>query len=135
MTGIPTTDSHMYQTMHRQPEDLRRVLTEGWEPAQQAAELLRDARRVFITGIGTSYHAALMGEWLFKAAGVDARAVMSSDFSLYFDQMGVQADDAVIVMTHTGVKQYSAVALNKPLRPTPRSSLSAASAPSIPGRN
>ena len=113
MTGVPTTDSHMYQTMHRQPGDLRRVLTEGWEPAQQAADLLRDARRVFITGIGTSYHAALMGEWLFKAAGVDARAVMSSDFSLYFDQMGVRPDDAVIVMTHTGVKQYSAVALGK----------------------
>ena len=113
MTAVPTTDSHMYQTMHRQPEDLRRVLSEGWEPAKQAADLIRDAKRVFITGIGTSYHAALMGEWLFKAAGVDARAVMSSDFSLYFDQMGVRPDDAVIVMTHTGVKQYSAVALGK----------------------
>lgn len=113
MTAVPTTDSHMYQTMHRQPEDLKRVLSEGWEPAKQAAGLLKDAKRVFITGIGTSYHAALMGEWLFKAAGVDARAVMSSDFSLYFDQMGLRPDDAVIVMTHTGVKQYSAVAFEK----------------------
>src|SRR5690606_41031725 len=113
-TTMPTTDSHMYQTMHRQPEDLRRVLgDEGWQAAKQAADLLRDARRVFITGIGTSYHAALMGEWLFKAAGVDARAVMSSDFSLYFDQMGLRPDDAVIVMTHTGIKQYSAVAFEK----------------------
>lgn len=113
MTAVPTTDSHMYQTMHRQPEDLRRVLGEGWEPAKQAAGLLKGAKRVFITGIGTSYHAALMGEWLFKAAGVDARAVMSSDFSLYFDLMGVRPDDAVVVMTHTGVKQYSAVAFEK----------------------
>lgn len=111
--AVPTTDSAMYQTMHRQPEDLRRLLNEGWEPAKQAAALLKGAKRVFITGIGTSYHAALMGEWLLKAAGVDARAVMSSDFSLYFDSMGVQADDAVIVMAHSGVKQYSTMALEK----------------------
>jgi glutamine---fructose-6-phosphate transaminase (isomerizing) len=113
MTTPPTTDSFMYQTMHRQPEDLRRVLNEVWDAAKQVADLIRDANRVFITGIGTSYHAALMGEWLFKAAGVDARAVMSSDFSLYFDQMGVRPDDAVVVMTHTGVKHYSAVAFEK----------------------
>lgn len=109
----PTTDSHMYQTMHRQPEDVRRVLAEGWDAARQAADLLRDAKRVFITGIGTSYHASLMGEWLLKAAGIDARAVMSSDFSLYFDLMGVRADDAVIVMAHSGVKHYSVAALEK----------------------
>jgi glutamine---fructose-6-phosphate transaminase (isomerizing) len=113
MTAAPTTDSHMYQTMHRQPEDVRRVLDEGWEPAKQAADLVRDAKRVFITGIGTSYHAALMGEWLLRTAGVDARAVMSSDFSLYPEVMQVRPDDAVIVMTHTGVKQYSATALER----------------------
>lgn len=111
--AIPTTDSAMYQTMHRQPEDLKRLLSEGWEPAKQAAELVGGAKRVFITGIGTSYHAALMGEWLFKAAGVDARAVMSSDFALYFDSVGLQPDDAVIVMAHSGVKQYSSMALEK----------------------
>lgn len=110
---VPTTDSWMYKTMHRQPEDLRRVLTDGWDAAGEAANRLQGASRVFITGIGTSYHAALMGDWLFKAAGIDARAVMSSDFSLYFDQMGVRPEDAVIVMAHSGVKQYSTVALEK----------------------
>jgi glucosamine--fructose-6-phosphate aminotransferase (isomerizing) len=103
----------MYQTMHRQPEDLKRLMSEGWEPAKQAAEMLKDSKRVFITGIGTSYHAALMGEWLLKAAGVDARAIMSSDFALYFDSMGLRPDDAVIVMAHSGVKQYSTMALEK----------------------
>ncbi len=113
MSSTPTTDSQMYQTMHRQPDDLRRVLTEGWGAAGEAAGLLRGANRVFITGIGTSYHAALMGEWLFRAAGVDARAVMSSDFALYFDQIGLRPDDAVIVMAHSGVKQLSIVAMDK----------------------
>lgn len=113
MSSVPTTDSQMYLTMHRQPEDLRRVLTEGWDAANEAAGLLRGANRVFITGIGTSYHAALMGEWLFRTAGIDARAVMSSDFALYFDQVGLRPDDAVIVMAHSGVKQLSIVAMDK----------------------
>jgi len=109
----PTTDSAMYQTMHRQPDDLRRVLDTGWEPAREAAGLLSGAKRVFVTGIGTSYHASLVGSWLLRAAGADARAVSSFDFAVYPDSFPVTADDAVIVMAHTGVKTYSAVAMQR----------------------
>lgn len=109
--SAPTTDSMMYQTMHRQPDDLRRLLDTGWEPAQDAAERLAGARRVFLVGIGTSYHAAQVGAWLLAAAGSDARAVLSFDFARYPEQFGLQSDDAVIVMAHTGVKRFSAEAL------------------------
>jgi fructoselysine-6-P-deglycase FrlB-like protein len=57
----PTTDSAMYRTMHRQLDEVRRFLATGWEPARQAAERLGEANRVFLVGIGTSYHAALVG--------------------------------------------------------------------------
>ena len=73
--AVPTTDSAMYQTMHRQPADIRRLLETGWDPARQAAGRLAGAARVFVVGIGTSYHAALVGEWLLRAAGADAYAV------------------------------------------------------------
>nr|PZN62266.1 MAG: hypothetical protein DIU58_12705 [Sphaerobacter thermophilus] len=109
--SAPTTDSMMYQTMHRQPDDLRRLLDTGWEPAQDAAERLAGARRVFLVGIGTSYHAAQVGAWLLAAAGSDARAVLSFDFARYPEQFGLQSDDAVIVMAHTGVKRFSSEAL------------------------
>ncbi|HEY7032202.1 MAG TPA: SIS domain-containing protein [Thermomicrobiales bacterium] len=109
----PTTDSAMYQTMHRQPDDLRRVLDTGWEPAREAAGLIQNAKRVFVTGIGTSYHASLVGSWLLRAAGVDARAVSSFDLAVYPDSFGVTVDDAVIVMAHTGVKSYSALAMQR----------------------
>src|SRR5687768_8675638 len=72
----PTTDSFMYQTMHRQPEDLRRLLSDGWNQAADAADLVKGAGRVFVTGIGTSYHASLVGAWLLREAGLDARAVL-----------------------------------------------------------
>ena len=107
----PTTDSEMYQAMQRQPADLRRILAEGWDPAAQAADLLANRERVFLTGIGTSYHAALAGSWLLRAVGKDARAILSSDLALYPEQFGIRAGDAVIVMAHTGVKQFSARAM------------------------
>ncbi|HET7034372.1 MAG TPA: SIS domain-containing protein [Thermomicrobiaceae bacterium] len=110
---VPTTDSAMYQTIHRQPDDLRRLLTEGWAQAEEAASRLGPARRVFTVGIGTSYHAALAGAWLLRAAGLDARAVSSFDFALYPAAADLTADDAVIVMAHSGTKQFSTRAMEK----------------------
>jgi glutamine---fructose-6-phosphate transaminase (isomerizing) len=109
--SVPTTDSFMYQTMHRQPDDLRRLLAEGWAPAQEAAQRIGEAGRVFVVGIGTSYHAALMGGWLLRAAGSDARAVSSFDFAHYPESYALRADDAVIVMAHSGVKTFSSKAM------------------------
>lgn len=114
---IPTPpaahESEMYLTMHRQPADLRRLLDTGWAPAAQAADLLLPARRLFLVGIGTSYHAAMVGDWLFRGAGVDARAVMSSDFATYPGAYPLAPDDAVIVLAHSGTKTYSMRSLER----------------------
>src|SRR5579859_1985169 len=101
----------MYQTMHRQPRDLHGLLETGWAPAVEAAARLASARRVFTVGIGTSYHAALVGAWLLRAAGSDARAVSSFDFGLYPESVELTPDDAVVVMAHSGIKRYSTDAL------------------------
>ncbi len=105
--AAPTTDSFMYQTMHRQPDDLRRLNAEGWAPAKEAAARLADARRIYVVGIGTSYHAALMGGWLLRAAGADALAVSSYDFANYPESFPIEPRDAVVVMAHSGVKTFS----------------------------
>jgi glucosamine--fructose-6-phosphate aminotransferase (isomerizing) len=112
-TSFPTTDSMMYQTIHRQPQDLRRILADGWADAERAAGIIAGASRIWITGIGTSYHAALVGEWLLRSTGKDVRAVTSFDFASYPDQFPLGPRDAVIVQAHTGVKSYSALALQR----------------------
>jgi glucosamine--fructose-6-phosphate aminotransferase (isomerizing) len=99
----------MYATMHRQPADVRMLLADGWNDANQAAALLADAARIFVVGIGTSFHAAQIGAYLLRSAGADARAVDSYEFATY--PYRLHDDDAVIVMAHTGVKQYSARAV------------------------
>ncbi|HET8626652.1 MAG TPA: SIS domain-containing protein [Thermomicrobiales bacterium] len=99
----------MYETIHRQPADLRMLLTRGWEPAGAAATILAGARRVFVVGIGTSYHAAQVGEALLRAAGAEAYAVGSFDFVAY--PPALREGDAVIVMAHRGTKRFSAEAV------------------------
>lgn len=109
----PTTDSKMYLTLHRQPDDVRRLVDTGRDDAQAAAAVITAARRIWITGIGTSFHAALAGGWLLRSAGRDARAVTSFDFATYPGQFPLQPGDAVIVQAHTGVKSYSKLALDR----------------------
>ena len=103
----------MYRTMHRQPDDLRRLQESGRGPVEKAADLLAPVRRLFLVGIGTSYHAALVGEWLFRGVGVDARAVMSSDFATYPGLYPLGPQDGVVVMAHSGTKTFSMRSLER----------------------
>ena len=111
MTPATAAPSAMETTLRRQPDDLRRLLGEGWGQAEAAAAMLTQARRISLVGIGTSYHAAMVGAWLFRAVGFDARALSSSDVARYPDQWGIGPGEAVIVMAHTGVKTDSATVL------------------------
>jgi glutamine---fructose-6-phosphate transaminase (isomerizing) len=111
MTTPPTTDSAMFRTMRRQPADMRRLLDEGTAQVRAAAALVEGARRFVFTGVGTSYHGALAGSWLFRSAGFDAVAINAADLWLYPDCWAISADDAVVVLAHTGARLASARAL------------------------
>jgi glucosamine--fructose-6-phosphate aminotransferase (isomerizing) len=111
MTTPPTTDSAMYQTIQRQPADMRGLLTAGTEQIRQAADLVEGASQFLFTGVGTSYHAALAGQWLFRWAGFDAVAINSADLWLYPEAHRLDPNMAVIVMAHTGARLSSAAAL------------------------
>jgi glucosamine--fructose-6-phosphate aminotransferase (isomerizing) len=103
----------MYQTMHRQPADLRRLLDEGWGQARQAADMLRPAQRIWTVGVGTSYHAALLAGWYLRAAGFDARAINSFEFAYYPENFPLEHGDAVAIFAHSGVKAVSSAAMRR----------------------
>ena len=96
----------MRTTMQTQPDELRRLLADR-DPAQAAAERIA-GRRTWLVGIGTSWHAAHHAAWLLGAAGVDARATHAADLAPYVQPFG--AEDAVIVLSHTGQTGYTAQA-------------------------
>jgi glucosamine--fructose-6-phosphate aminotransferase (isomerizing) len=91
-----------YRAMIRQPDDIRRLQIDGWRQARQAADLLDGAERLILTGVGTSFHAAMVAGWMFRSIGFDARAVNASDIWLYPEQFPFRSTDAVIVISHTG---------------------------------
>ena len=104
---MPTsiTESAMYQTIHRQPADWRMLLARDASPIEAAAMRLRQAAHILLVGTGTSYYAAQIGAYVLRAAGCFAWAEHSHDFASYPFPVG--PNDAVIVISHTGWKQYS----------------------------
>lgn len=100
-------ESALYRTIHRQPADLRRVLTEEWRSASEAASLLVGAKRVLLVGMGSSYCAALAGAWMLRAAGAEAWPVNSFDLASYTTDFRLSSDDVILIMSHSGLKLYS----------------------------
>src|SRR5438128_1983269 len=64
----------MYQTMHRQPDDLRRLFREGWAPAEEAAQRLATALGESRKSAATSSFRAALGQLADQVADVLARA-------------------------------------------------------------
>lgn len=69
---------------------------------------------LYLCGIGTSFHAALIGEYLLRLLAADhplARAVHSFEFVCYPPPLHDKT--AVLVVSHRGTKRYSLQALDR----------------------
>jgi glucosamine--fructose-6-phosphate aminotransferase (isomerizing) len=102
---------HMYDAIRGQPEAFARVVERTEAAVEPCARRLASCGRRFLVGIGTSYHAAQVGEYLMRAyaGGVPVQAVHAFDFALYGPTL--RPDDAVIGVSHRGTKRYSVAAL------------------------
>lgn len=100
----------MHDCIHDQPEAIAQILDTQGPAVDEIAGLASRAGRVHVCGIGTSWHASLVGEHLFRSVGVsEARAWHSFEFASYPPPLS--SDDLVIVMAHSGMKRYSGEAL------------------------
>ena len=100
----------LYRSIHAQPQAVRDLLAD-WDSPSQAAEKLSQSGRIFISGIGTSFHAATVGEYLLRFVGSDAWAVRSFEFVHY--PRPLRSDDGVIVISHRGSKLHGIGALQR----------------------
>lgn len=107
----PSHPYYMYDNILGQPSAIARVLNGERDSVRALAQSVNSAERVHVVGIGTSWHASLVGEHLLRTIGgrQDARAWNSYEFCAYPPSLG--AGDLVIVMSHRGTKMYSAQAL------------------------
>lgn len=95
--------SYFLRDILRQPEELRRTL-EHWSGAGRAAlesatAAVRGARNVYLSGIGSSWHAALNVSALFYGAG---RPVYLQDAAEMVQFVALPRDSVVIVISRSG---------------------------------
>ena len=107
MTAAPS--EHLARAIEAQPALVDRLLADG-RVAAEAGARLGGASRIFLVGTGTSFHGAQVGEHLFRSAGIAARAVPAFEFAQY--PPALEADDALVVISHRGVKRFTAAALS-----------------------
>jgi glucosamine--fructose-6-phosphate aminotransferase (isomerizing) len=101
----------MHDAILAQPEAFTRAVGRNEERIEGFAAEVAGSRRLFLAGLGTSHHAALVGEHLVRlyGGGLDARAVSSFDLALYGPELG--EGDCVVAVSHRGSKRYTALAL------------------------
>ncbi len=99
---------HMHDAIMGQPAALEAILAAPGDAFERAAEALTEADRVYVTGMGTSLHAATVGRYLLEhALGPEADLRVASAFELAVRGKFSKAD-AVIVVSHRGWKRYAA---------------------------
>ncbi len=99
----------MAETMATQAAELRRMLADTGS-VEAAAERLR-GRRLLLVGTGTSWHAANIGAWFLRAAGVEAWPVPAMDAALHGPRPA--KDDGLILLSHRGTKLYTSETLER----------------------
>ncbi len=91
--------SELAQNIHAQPESLAHTLRyqceDGAAAMQQAAALLRSAKKVVITAMGASLFASIPLQYLLCSLGVDAVAIEAGELLHYFRRSW---KDAVVLM-------------------------------------
>ena len=105
-------DYRLYRQIQSQGDEVERILAAPL-PVEAAAETVRSANCVHAVGTGTSSNAARTACYLFRAAGVNAVEWAAHDFVSYGPPLGPQ--DAVLVYSHSGKKQYSRQSIERSL--------------------
>jgi len=94
-------------TLQAQPDAVERLLRDPLPPSTLSRFSGRS--RIFLVGTGTSYHGALVGQYLLRSAGVEAWAIRAFEFVNYPPRL--EGDDALLLLTHRGTKRFSQAAL------------------------
>jgi len=95
--------THFLQDILRQPQELERTIDHlsgvGWRSLQTAAASIRKARHVYLTGIGSSWHAAFGAGAIFYRAG---RPVYMQDAGELAQFATLPAESAIITISRSG---------------------------------
>ena len=86
--------------MGQQRETMISALDQDKENISKIIEMLKSAEKIILTGAGSSYNAAIGGEFLFCELGYDARAISACDLERY--EKIIDEKTAVIALSQSG---------------------------------
>ena len=117
-------DHHMLKEIHEQPEALENALRGRLDETDATARFgglnlepqrLRQVERVILTACGTSYHAALVGEYLFEEfARLPVEVEYASEFR--YRNPPIDRNTIVIALTQSGETADTLAALHESKR-------------------
>jgi glutamine---fructose-6-phosphate transaminase (isomerizing) len=91
------------QDILRQPDELRMVIEQLCGPGQRtleaAADKIRNARHVYVTGIGSSWHAALSVQPVFQ---LGTRPVYLQDASELWQFSSIPPESVIVIISRSG---------------------------------
>jgi glucosamine--fructose-6-phosphate aminotransferase (isomerizing) len=103
---------HMYDAIYAQPGALRLVSRGKGDRIAAAGAALRECERVLVAGIGTSWHAALVGELLLAHVGtLGHRARALHAFELAHTWPAPDARTGLVLVSHRGASAAVQAAL------------------------
>ena len=96
-------DHWMIKEIKEQPEAVERLekslKLEQKDVVEKFAEMIQQHEKVIFVAAGTSYHASLLGVYLLQKAGIEAQALIASEFKNY---ERVDEDTLVIAVSQSG---------------------------------
>lgn len=79
-------DHFTMKEIHEQTDTILQAGTTSLNDFEIFFDILKNSKRVYITGSGTSYHSALISKYLFpKIAGMSVEPIMSSEMKFFED--------------------------------------------------
>jgi len=103
---------YMHDAIYAQPGALRLVTRGQGDAIAAAAARLRGLDQLLLTGVGTSWHAALVGELLFaRVGGLGRRARAFHAFELACYWPDGDARTGVVGISHRGTNHHTLTAL------------------------
>jgi len=91
----------MLKEIHEQPVALRETLWGISREVEEAAKLLLESKRIFITAAGTSYHAGLIGEYFLRRYAKTVPIVFIASEHRGYEGV-IDEDDVLIAISQSG---------------------------------
>lgn len=88
---------NMYKMIRKQPEAIQFTIENCARSAKRAVNMMK-RKRIYLTGCGSSFHAAIYGEFVLRAFGFDAQAVHAFDMIHYTPLL---KNSIAIVLSHS----------------------------------